>query len=238
MKKSLNDRITDLLADGIWRTTNEIHQALKNVFPRASDCLAYLKKLVKGGFIQAEQYDKKWHFGNLESEPYSEVRERKMEELQRKVLEIVKDGEWRMAKEIMELLPDDLKPVSVTVLAKILFKMCDRGELQKDSSHDGRIYAAVTNESLDIEKIYKEFTDWMAGKAVLYSELRDRYASSPLDIDRALHDLTESGLIRKCNCDSAYCGAGYVEDGFFNLNSCFVQMARQTTLRNPYEYMR
>ena len=53
-----------------------------------------------------------------------------VEELQRKVLEIVKDGEWRMAKEIMELLPDDLKPVSVTALAKMLFKMCDRGELQ------------------------------------------------------------------------------------------------------------
>ena len=55
MKKSLNDNITDLLADGIWRTTKEIHQALENVFPLASDCLAYLKKLVKGGFIQAEQ---------------------------------------------------------------------------------------------------------------------------------------------------------------------------------------
>lgn len=161
-----------------------------------------------------------------------------VEELQRKVLEIVKDGEWRMAKDIMQLLPDDLKPLSVTALAKILSKMCDRGELQKDSSHDGRIYAAVTNESLDIEKIYKKFADWMVGKAVLYSELRDRYASSPLDVDRALHDLTELGLIRKCNCDSAYCGAGYVEDGFFNLNSCFVQMAGQTTLRNPYEYMR
>lgn len=240
MKKELNDKILAVLGTD-WKKVRELFHLLKGVFASERRLMDYCKRMKEGGIIQGEYNRQKgWWFASLETGPFGERERHFQQAVKDEVLKILADGNWMRSSDIIGRLPKDMKKgfKSLLSFSRMLRIFCDEGAIKRDYGDKGRVYADLSAGTLKIADLYSDVIEHLEGRGLLLSELMDEYRSTGVDVERCLEVLMKKGFVRKCNNRSAYCGAGYVEDEFFRLNACFVQMARQTTMRNVYEYMR
>lgn len=236
--KTINDRILDAVA-GVWKTSSQLYSEFKADFESQRKLTDSLKRMHKDGLIQGH-HSYQWFFASLDAPDYEDADRLFLEQLAEVVIQVLPDDEWLKAADIFKQLPADFQErcLSSVIFSRLLGKLCEMERLRKARTDRGVVFALVGTPAMDEKRLTQDVIKYLEGRAVLMSEFRDRFMNTPFDVELSLNGLKEKGLVRVCNCKSAICGAGYIEDGFFALNDAFVQMARGKTLRNVYEFAR